>query len=1519
MPIPTDTYWSIRRLNLVFALSALALFGITTWAIVQDWNRDWRQPQRQARIWETALVDDKIQRSLTPEEQAALVELEKQITAGEAALQQGNKTYQDLVDQRRKLESDRSTLEFRLNNLKSTVQVSESNLQDAIAAGDSERAEQLSAELEAPRARLAEWNERLAALGDEMVEIGQKIDAQTGQLEALKRKRSQLASDVELLRKKAAHLDPSRQGGIEGLAGALSSIIRDAPLMGFVNPSERVQQVVLPDVQTDVAFMKITTVDRCTTCHINIAKKDFSEEEVLAYLEEQVATARKFSLPGKAPTGAAAPSATADKPGGVAMVEFWHGWALKVAPAQVARNNTRLGAIARAVGADKPATVTYDGQTLAEFKFDPSLTEPAAVARQNEILLALIDALYRWSKLADATSTQGKTKVVIAASADERATTLARNAALRYAEELKNGLRSSLEADSYALLLDRYRYALTGELNIERRRRGLASLDASSVLLAHPKLDLYVDVDSPHSFEALGCTSCHDGSGQETDFVLAAHTARDIWVDSRTGVPVLEQQLERAPSDEHGRFDLSSMLDASEEQEGLHFTPPSTQPASKAYDLGPVAYADPVTGAQGQAMRQHDYWVKTYEPKAPRSFKLVYHEWDWPMRSPDYLQANCARCHTDVYDIKDTAPVLYEGRQLFTQLGCVNCHQMDSIPADQNRKVGTDLRHVTSKLSPEYLNTWIWAPKAFRPTTKMPHFFMLENNSSDEEIRRTRQEARAITEYLARTATPLVPAHTLPVGSKGSAEAGKALFNTLGCLACHQNLNDRGQEWITTDLVKRAGMKAEEARAAYEKMSYNERQLYVQQHLSEPAILETSPKYPDNSAKPVFVQVGPELSAVGTKLLAGRTPDQARQWLFDWLKEPRHYSDYTIMPQLRLNDQQAMDLVEYLLEQKRTTADPDDTWTAGLAEMDSAKLIELTSLQLRSRYSIATSLIKADDEAELSTLAAAALTTPVKPAEEARAEVATMNKDQKRLVFLGQKMIAHYGCMSCHAINGMETTSSPCTNLSAWGQQAISKLDFGYLDHHKLEGLPPTSQIPLVNALSAEAANLAHESVKGREVSRPLEAAWPHVDHTRNAWIKQKLKNSRAYDRGRALLEPGPGNPGKPYDKLKMPTFYLNDEQIHAIVVFVLSNRDRLVSTSLVNKATHEQAKVIARGRELTERYNCVGCHQIEKNAPPIQQYFKVEDVITKAPPSLRGEGNKIQHSWGFNFFKHVEPLRPLIFDGIRMPSFPASDDEWTAIIAYFNAVSKKESKQLGRRIDPVLKYIDARRKATTQPSETVSAGDDWWQQRAFAATAEALKQWGLTYGHIRPIEVGPTASAADLTKVYKTLLFKAQFTRELYNAPYPFVETPRPQISDEKFALGEQLFYEMQCLKCHVLGDPEVPGANKTPTAPNLTLAHERLQRRWVRHWIQEPNIIQVGTAMPPFLTGLALFQLDGQPWPASQGAAPAEVARIEAKYGKTADEQADLVLDFLYAAGVRRHTGIQPPTAPPTTAPKE
>jgi cytochrome c551/c552 len=1601
MPIPTDTYWNVKRLNWVFAFSAVLLFAVTGWSIMQDWNRDWKHEQRSTRTWEAALTKDRLDAQFTDEQKINQIkELDAKIKAADEALKPRQAQIDQLKVDIQKLDSDRATLEYTLNNDKATLGVQEKALEEAITANDQDVVKRLQREIQAPRKKVADATEYLAN------EVVAKIDEKNTALrnaradyDAAVALRTKMLADQEALKKKYATLAPNN------IFARSSEIMRNFPLLNFVNPSEKPLQIVLPDVQTDVAFMKITTIDRCTTCHMNINKKEFGADKIIAYLEEEASKARGYQLPdapSSKPTGAAA---SKSRPGAVAMPDFWQAWALQVAPDVVKRNAGRINTITGAVG--KTMEVTLDGQVLSTFKFNPALvgqttaapsTQPTTAPAidgptQNQILLTLLTGLYR---MTEATSPDGRVKVVPKTS-DPKTVESVRDVAMRYVEELRKGIETSVSAGQLRLINDRYRFAMADVVNPARKRQGFDALDPSPALLAHPQLDLYVDADSKHPMESgegkigVGCTSCHDGSGQETDFVVAAHVPRDIMVDTRTGAPVPATLLPAAePEEQEERKQLANMLAVVAPEDavvpklvssihidnkgnGEHSDPHGSAPAPATHrghgESRPVPYTDPVTGKQSRAVTQMQYWIDKYEPIAPRPFSLVYHEWDWPMRPPQYLQANCARCHSQVLDIKDHAPVLYEGRRLFAEYGCVNCHQMDSVPpedvprdaeiqgadtrlvmANGRVKVGPSLTHVTSKLSPAFINTWVWAPKSFRPSTRMPHFFMLENNSSDEEIRRTRQEARAITEYLVRTSTPLPPKNKLPAGLQGKVESGKAVFNAIGCMACHANLNDPqpekrgnknitlGEKWIVTDLTKARGIKKEEAEKLYDAMTYNERQTYVKEHFEqEPGQtkedFEKNGKYADGTPKPIFVHVGPELSGVGQKLTTGRSSEEARQWLYDWVKDPRHYSNYTIMPRLRLTDQQAVDLVEYLLAQKRTNENPNDDWKAGLAPIDNEKQIELTALFLRSKYSAKTALERADNDKELTDLATDALRRTIKTPEEKKAatdeaaeKVKTLTKEEKRTIWLGKKLIAHYGCMSCHAINGTEDITSPCANLSDWGQKGVDKLDYGYLDPHKVEFLPDQRPIPMVNGLSSQASHLAWEESRGNEpIAKPVEAAWPELEHLRTSWITQKLKNTRIYDRGRELLEPNPKSDdvllksGKPYDKLRMPTFYLDDDQVRAITTFVISNRDKLVSEKLLNKANSERATILARGRELTNKFNCVSCHWIENNIPQVQQYYKPDELLTKAPPPLRGQGNKVQFDWLFNFFRNIENLRPLLYqhDGIRMPSFPATDAEFSAIIAYFSAVSNKEATDLKKDLDPVLKYVDAERAKvkTLPPSDKDWPGDDWYRRPEFELAKTRLTRWAMDTRNMTPIELDPTKnSASELGRKYRQALFKAQVTMDLYGAPFPFVEDGMPhELSEERFKLGQEFLNQMQCLSCHYLGDPNTPGAVKDPKAPNLSLAHVRLQRRWVRNWMQEPPVIQPGTSMPAFFSGLGgtspTYNLHGQTWSETAGRPKEEIEYYNNRYGKTADEQSALVLDFLYAAGARNMTAVQAP----------
>ncbi|MEO6435948.1 MAG: hypothetical protein ABIP55_09330, partial [Tepidisphaeraceae bacterium] len=166
MPIPTDTFWNIKRLNVWFALSAVVLFAVTGWAIMQDFNQAWRQPQRNGKVWEAAFVEDKLDGETTPEKEARLEAISEQIAAQEKRLGERRGEIDQLKSQIRQFESDQSTMEFGVNTLKANVTVDESQLQDAITAKDAKAERALRAKLEEPRKKLADDLEKLASKKD---------------------------------------------------------------------------------------------------------------------------------------------------------------------------------------------------------------------------------------------------------------------------------------------------------------------------------------------------------------------------------------------------------------------------------------------------------------------------------------------------------------------------------------------------------------------------------------------------------------------------------------------------------------------------------------------------------------------------------------------------------------------------------------------------------------------------------------------------------------------------------------------------------------------------------------------------------------------------------------------------------------------------------------------------------------------------------------------------------------------------------------------------------------------------------------------------------------------------------------------------------------------------------------------------------------------------------------------------------------------------------------------------------
>ncbi len=332
---------------------------------------------------------------------------------------------------------------------------------------------------------------------------------------------------------------------------------------------------------------------------------------------------------------------------------------------------------------------------------------------------------------------------------------------------------------------------------------------------------------------------------------------------------------------------------------------------------------------------------------------------------------------------------------------------------------------------------------------------------------------------------------------------------------------------------------------------------------------------------------GPNLIALGSK-----TEDV---WLYNWLKDPHRYHPETKMPNLRLTDQEAADVAVYLAQDKNINFS-----NKSIPPVKEDIVNKIVSELLQKDFSQA----------------------------QTRQRVSKMTLEEK-LLYAGEKLIGHYGCYSCHNINGFENIKPIGTELTEEGSKAPDKLDFGFID----------------------------------------------IEHSRHAWFTQKLKDPRIFDQEKIKAAD---------EKLRMPNYYFSDEEVEAIITALLGFVKDKPSLSKIRPRTPKNL-FIEEGQRVVRQFNCQGCHMIEGEGGAIQP--KVVEWLVKydnrtegeaeavkisfSPPNLIGEGKKVQTQWLFDFLHEPVTVRPWL--KIRMPTYHFSVAELNSLVKYFNALDDEE------------------------------------------------------------------------------------------------------------------------------------------------------------------------------------------------------------------------------------------------------
>jgi hypothetical protein len=80
-----------------------------------------------------------------------------------------------------------------------------------------------------------------------------------------------LKKEIGVLKKEIA----DREARFEKERPNLANLVRNKPMLDFIDPTHKVEQTVLPDLKDQLNFAKVDKVDRCATCHVGIDNPDY--------------------------------------------------------------------------------------------------------------------------------------------------------------------------------------------------------------------------------------------------------------------------------------------------------------------------------------------------------------------------------------------------------------------------------------------------------------------------------------------------------------------------------------------------------------------------------------------------------------------------------------------------------------------------------------------------------------------------------------------------------------------------------------------------------------------------------------------------------------------------------------------------------------------------------------------------------------------------------------------------------------------------------------------------------------------------------------------------------------------------------------------------------------------------------------------------------------------------------------------------------------------------------------------
>jgi len=273
-PIPHN--YAMSRLNAIFTFSAILLLVTTGLVVFYDYVRGWKWFQ----IEFMQLQADRIQQDLKAADDAQtrqkLADLDKRERDQQVVIARHRDEYvaaqKDLDDWEGKHYAADQDYRFA----KAVLDAKRYELEMAVLQNARDRDER-KRDYDSLFKRVNDLNVRLQAVTRDRDAAKARVDVWLKRIDDVEAERKQLSANRELLEKQLVNVEVVSKRGILNL-----------PLLDFINPTFKIDQVVLADLFIDMNYMSVPRVDRCQTCHRAIDRPGFESKKEAARLEAEL-------------------------------------------------------------------------------------------------------------------------------------------------------------------------------------------------------------------------------------------------------------------------------------------------------------------------------------------------------------------------------------------------------------------------------------------------------------------------------------------------------------------------------------------------------------------------------------------------------------------------------------------------------------------------------------------------------------------------------------------------------------------------------------------------------------------------------------------------------------------------------------------------------------------------------------------------------------------------------------------------------------------------------------------------------------------------------------------------------------------------------------------------------------------------------------------------------------------------------------------------------------------------------